>query len=162
MLVHPRMLIQLWFVLLGLLMLPGSQANLPSPAPLPPPPPPPNSKPLPQPMPVSKRIFNLGGLVVNVYGLDLLAPEVNGTKPDISVLIHMHGRSHSALDEEPLVQILFGNVRQHMTDDPARSKNDFLLATFDAPDHGNRTTMKQEQDDYSTGNKQFGYVFWLT
>ena len=93
-----------------------------------------------------------------MYGLDLLAPVVNNTTPDITVLVHMHGRSKSAMIEQPLVESLYSNVRGHMTADPAGSKNDFLIVTYDAPDHGNRTTEKSEQGGFETGNEEFGYV----
>lgn len=118
----------------------------------------PTAKPSPRLPAVDRRVFNLGGLIVNVYGLSLLAPVVNGSTPDINVLIHMHGRTRSAMLEEPLVKTLYGNVREQMTANPSGSKNDFLVVSFDAPNHGNRTTLPFGQRGYNAGNMQFAYV----
>ncbi|WFD43272.1 hypothetical protein MPSI1_001933 [Malassezia psittaci] len=113
---------------------------------------------LSNPPEVSRRVLNIGGFIVNIYGLEYLAPIVDNTTPNITLLIHMHGRTRSAMMEEPLVKTYFAEVRSHMTADPAGSKNDFLIASFDGPNHGNRTTLPMAQSGYSSGNLQFVYV----
>ncbi|WFC99181.1 hypothetical protein MYAM1_001925 [Malassezia yamatoensis] len=110
---------------------------------------------LADPPEVSRRVLNIGGFIVNVYGLEYLAPIVDDTTPNITLLIHMHGRTRSAMMEEPLVKTYFAEVRSHITADPAGSKNDFLIASFDGPNHGNRTTLPMAQNGFSKGNLQF-------
>ncbi|PKI84508.1 hypothetical protein MVES1_001826 [Malassezia vespertilionis] len=104
-------------------------------------------------MDVDKKVVFIGGLPVNVYGLEFLAPPVNGTVPDVHVMIYLHGRTRSAMNEEPIVEIMYGNVRQYMTKDPQGSKKDLLIASFDQPNHGARMTDPLEQDGFDSGNK---------
>lgn len=156
-----RPLSWIWALLFGLFLAHSTFADDPPPKHDPPPnkrPPEENKSSLPKPPPVDKRSLNVGGLVANVYGLEKLAPIKDGSAPDIHVLIHLHGRTRSAEVEEPLTKNFYGNVRGYMTGDPAGSKNDFLVVSFDAPNHGHRTTLKKGQVGYEDGNKQFGYV----
>lgn len=101
---------------------------------------PPTSKPPPPPDAVSRKEINISGFPVYVYGVDELAPPMNGTVPEVAIVIYMHGRNKSAKMEDSLVRLLYGNIRQHMVADPAGSAKDVLIVSFDALNHGARTT----------------------
>jgi len=101
---------------------------------------PPKAKPPPSPAAVSRDVVNIAGFPVYVYGLKELAPPVNGTVPEVAVVVYMHGRHKSAMIEDSIVRILYGNIRQHMTANPAGSAKDLLIVSYDGLNHGNRTT----------------------
>jgi len=101
---------------------------------------PPQAKPPPPPDSVSREEINISGFPVNVYGLKELAPPVNGTVPEVATVVYMHGRGKSAMDEDAIIRILYGNVRQHMMANPAGSAKDLLIVSFDALNHGSRMT----------------------
>ena len=130
--------------------LPRIQSTEPPPSKLMPPVPPPKLKsppgsaPLPPPAKVSRHIYDLAGLPVNVYGLDELSKKVQGKAPPVAVVIFLHGRTRSALIEDFLVRILYGNIRKHMDANPAGSTKDLLMVSFDARNHGNRSTNSHE------------------
>lgn len=117
------------------------------------------SSPAPPPPPVTYQNVSLASFPVRVYGLEDLAPPVNGTVPPVTVAIYMHGRFESADIADPLVRSLYASTRQHMVADPAGSLRDFLLVSFDALNHGARTRDPARRFDLPQ-NPTFLYV-WL-
>ncbi|WFD30937.1 hypothetical protein MSPP1_001963 [Malassezia sp. CBS 17886] len=118
--------------------------------------PPPDSAPLPPVPKLQRRVLNMAGLPIFIYGMADLTPPANDTSRPIHVNIHLNGRLHSANDEDPLVRVLYGNIRAHMVADRARTQKDLLMISFDARDHGKRTTNRKKQDGWCCGNPTFG------
>ncbi|KAE8260274.1 hypothetical protein A4X13_0g445 [Tilletia indica] len=66
---------------------------------------------------LSVKVFDVGGLPVNVFGLDELSPVLSRSTatrpPEVCVIIHLHGRGGSARNEEAIVRQLYHSLSQH-------------------------------------------------
>lgn len=106
---------------------------------------------------LSKRTFNIGGLPVNVFGLDELSHSPSRATappaPNICLAIHMHGRGGSADNEEELVRHLWDRVRRSGHERGIATR-EFLIANFDARNHGHRMTSEKGQKGWKQGNEQ--------
>lgn len=107
--------------------------------------PPPNQG-IPSPKNISRDVVNLAGFPVNVYGLNQLCHK-SGQKPEIAVVVYMHGRYEDALAEDAIVRDLFSHTYKLKKSDSYEAEHDLLIVSFDAQDHGWRLTdMKQRHD----------------
>lgn len=103
---------------------------------------------------VSKTKVNVGGLPVNVFGLEQLTPRPSRASapppPPVCVFIHLHGRGGSADNEEQLVRHLYDSATRQDLERPA--KRDCLAISFDARNHGHRVTNSLGQQGWKQGN----------
>lgn len=100
---------------------------------------------------VSKRTINVAGLPVHVYGLDELTPAHAGAAPEVCLVIHMHGRTGSAKNEDPLVRKLYSFTQGSREQLQTRSR-DVIFAVFDQRNHGERETNALGQKTWKEGN----------
>ncbi|SNX83137.1 uncharacterized protein MEPE_01843 [Melanopsichium pennsylvanicum] len=115
---------------------------------------------------ISKAIIDLAGLPVNVFGLDELTPAPSRASapppPPVCIVIHMHGRGGSADKEENIARQLYDRIaRDKFTYRTQINEGivptsciqlDHLVVTFDARNHGNRTTNPEGQKAWKQGN----------
>lgn len=116
---------------------------------------------------ISKSIVNLAGLPVNVFGLSELTPVPSRASapppPPVCVIIHMHGRGGSADNEEKIARQLYDRIAREKSSFRAQQDHgliatssmvrDHLVVTFDARNHGQRTTNLLGQKAWKQGNK---------
>jgi dienelactone hydrolase len=105
---------------------------------------------------LSKTEIDIGGLPINVFGLEQLTPSFSRASapppPEVCVAIHMHGRLGSADNEEDLVRHLFERVHKSAEEDGKRPAREFLIVNFDARNHGHRMTNETGQKGWRQGN----------
>ncbi len=111
---------------------------------------------------LSKTQFDIGGLPINVFGYDELTPVPSRASatppPPVCVVIHMHGRTHKAEDDEPLSRHLYDKVKRCQREAEASAQQpqqprDLLVITFDARNHGHRKTNPLGQKSWKEDNK---------
>lgn len=113
---------------------------------------------------LSKTKMDIGGLPVNIFGLEELTPASSRalapTPPDLCIAIHMHGRGGSADNEEKIVRQIWDRVnrskKQYIQQSQGQQSNstfEFLVVSFDARNHGHRTTNEIGQKGWKQGNK---------
>ena len=111
---------------------------------------------------ISKTQIDLAGLPVNVFGLDELTPATSRASapppPEVCVVIHLHGRSGSADNEEKIARQLWDRIdrdketaRRQLPNVTGRQR-DHLVLTFDARNHGHRMTNELGQKAWKQGN----------
>ncbi|CCF53447.1 hypothetical protein NDA11_005094 [Ustilago hordei] len=117
---------------------------------------------------ISKSIVDLAGLPVNVFGLSELTPAPSRASapppPPVCVVIHMHGRGGTADKEEKIARQLYDRIARDKSDYQAQQnagmvptssiQRDHLVVTFDARNHGHRTTNPEGQKAWKQGNTQ--------
>ncbi|KIS70572.1 uncharacterized protein UMAG_11367 [Mycosarcoma maydis] len=115
---------------------------------------------------ISKAAVDVAGLPVNVFGLDELTPAPSRASappaPPVCVVIHMHGRGGSADNEERIARQLYDRISRDKAAYRAQQnggliattsmQRDHLLVTFDARNHGHRTTNPEGQKAWKQGN----------
>ena len=108
---------------------------------------------------VSKTSFNIGGLSINVFGYQELPPVFSRasapTPPEVCVVIHMHGRTGSANNEENIIRHLYDEIdrcKKQAAHTQQRQK-DVICVSFDARNHGHRKTSDLGQKGWKEGNK---------
>lgn len=105
---------------------------------------------------LSKTKLDIGGLPVNVFGLDELTPSSSRSSavppPEVCLAIHMHGRGGSADNEEELVRHLYDRV-QRSAQERGLATKEFLIVNFDARNHGHRMTSEKGQQGWKQGNQ---------
>lgn len=105
---------------------------------------------------LSKTSLNIGGLPVNVFGLDELSPSPSRASapppPEVCVAIHVHGRGGSADNEEDIVRHLWDRV-QRSCSEMGEARREFLIVNFDARNHGHRLTSEIGQKGWKQENK---------
>ncbi|SPO21937.1 uncharacterized protein UTRI_01924_B [Ustilago trichophora] len=115
---------------------------------------------------ISKSIVDIAGLPVNVFGLDELTPAPSRASapppPPVCVVIHMHGRGGSADNEEKIARQLYDRIARDKEDYQVQQnegmvatssiQRDHLIVTFDARNHGDRTTNPEGQRAWKQGN----------
>lgn len=114
---------------------------------------------------LSKTKRNIGGLNVNIFGLEELTLASSrssaASPPDLCIAIHMHGRGGSADNEEKIVRQIWDRVerskRQYAQQSQRHNSSDamleFLMISFDARNHGHRMTNETGQKGWKQGNK---------
>ncbi|WFD19026.1 hypothetical protein MCAP1_001241 [Malassezia caprae] len=93
----------------------------------------------------------MAGFVVNVYGLKQLHHK-HGKKPEIAVVIYMHGRYEDALAEDRIVRDLYSHIRDLKESENEKERN-LLIVSFDAQDHGTRLTDQKQRHDLDVNPK---------
>lgn len=115
---------------------------------------------------ISKSMFDLAGLPVNVFGLSELTPAPARASapppPPVCIVIHLHGRAGSADNEEKIARQLYDRISRDKANYRAQQNNglvvtssiqrDHLIVTFDARNHGHRTTSAEGQKAWKQGN----------
>ena len=105
---------------------------------------------------LSKTALDIGGLPINVFGLDELTPSSSRASapapPEVCIAIHMHGRGGTADNEEKLVRHLYDRI-QRSAQREGRATREVLLVNFDARNHGHRLTNEMGQKGWKQGNK---------
>ncbi|PWN29298.1 hypothetical protein BDZ90DRAFT_230191 [Jaminaea rosea] len=107
----------------------------------------------------SQTHFDIAGLPIIVYGLSELTLSTSSSTaprpPDVCVSFHLHGRGGDAKNEDHICRGIYqratSNVAASSTSQPAR---ELLVVTFDARNHGHRTTNSLGQKGWGVGNKQ--------
>lgn len=109
---------------------------------------------------LSHNTFDIGGLPVNVFGLHELTPAPARASaprpPDVAVVLHLHGRGGDADNEERIVRHLWDRIdrdKQRAAHENSGSQKDVLLVSYDARNHGHRTTNDLGQKGWKEGNK---------
>lgn len=116
---------------------------------------------------LSKKLVNIGGLPVSVYGLDELTPASSRalapSPPEVCIAIHMHGRGGTANNEEKIVRQIWDRVdrdrKQWLQKNPQGRYSDlkeFLIVGFDSRNHGHRLTNEVGQKGWKQGNSLHG------
>lgn len=117
---------------------------------------------------VSKSIVDLAGLPVNVFGLSELTPAPSRASapppPPVCVVIHLHGRGGTADNEEKIARQLYDRIARDKDRYRAQQEEgmvatssiqrDHIVVTFDARNHGHRTTNPEGQKAWKQGNTQ--------
>lgn len=103
---------------------------------------------------ISRDQVNLAGFVAYVYGLEQLSQK-HGKKPEVTVVIYMHGRYQDALASDDIVRDLYSHIRDLKKSETKKGR-DFLIVSFDAQDHGSRLTDPLERSDLDV-NPRFLY-----
>ncbi|GAA6006723.1 hypothetical protein JCM11491_003157 [Sporobolomyces phaffii] len=103
------------------------------------------------PPPATPTAFTVGGLPVQVYGLDSLSP-TSISKP-LSVLFLLHGRFGAASDKliATFASTLLAAPVGHSHHD--RTK-DLVVVTFDQRNHGHRTVEREKNFGWREGGKK--------
>ncbi|EST07702.1 hypothetical protein PSEUBRA_002799 [Kalmanozyma brasiliensis GHG001] len=115
---------------------------------------------------ISKVVVDIAGLPVNVFGLNELTPAPSRASapppPPVCLIIHMHGRGGSADNEEKIVRQLYDRISRdkvaHQNEQneglvaTSSIQRDHLVVSFDARNHGQRTTNPQGQKAWKQGN----------
>ncbi|KDN41068.1 alpha/beta-hydrolase [Tilletiaria anomala UBC 951] len=111
---------------------------------------------------ISKTEFDIGGLPINVFGMDELTPVYSRASaappPPVCVIIHMHGRTGSANNEEHIARQLYDRIdrckRQTTSQGYTGPQKDVLVVSFDARNHGHRKTNELGQKGWKEDNKR--------
>lgn len=111
---------------------------------------------------VSKYVVDVAGLPVNVFGLNELTMAASRASapppPDVCIIVHLHGRGGSADNEEKIARQLYDrigrnkNLARSQGISAGREQRDHLIVTFDARNHGHRTTNPEGQKAWKQGN----------
>ena len=115
---------------------------------------------------VSKSKLDIGGLPVNVFGMEELTPVFSRASapppPPVTVIIHMHGRTGSANNEEDIVRHLYDRIERckrraasqiEASGQRPPMQKDHLIISFDARNHGHRKTNELGQKSWKEENK---------
>jgi len=113
---------------------------------------PPPGQGIPKKNDISRDVVDMAGFVVNVYGLKQLNQK-QGKKPEIAVVIYMHGRFEDALAEDDIVRDLYSQVRSLKKTESGSQERDLLIVSFDAQDHGKRLTDPDQREDLNSNPK---------
>lgn len=79
----------------------------------------------------SKLTINIAGFRVHLYGVQELSAQ---QREDTTVLFHIHGRTRTYKDAEPVAHQLLYGMRER-----GDSNRGLVVATFDNRNHGDRT-----------------------
>ncbi|GAA5941228.1 alpha/beta hydrolase family protein [Sporobolomyces koalae] len=94
--------------------------------------------------------FDVGGLPIQVYGLDQLSPE---PKKPLSVMFLLHGRFGSA-DMKLMSTFASTYLEPPAGIERGDRKKDLIVVTFDQRNHGHRTTNKMGNFGWKEGGKK--------
>jgi len=92
----------------------------------------------------SKTAINIAGFQVYLYGVDELTPE---QAKDTTVLFHVHGRTRTYQDVEPIAHQLLAATKQR-----GKIQKGLVIATFDNRNHGQRAIDDISIQDWKAGN----------
>lgn len=100
----------------------------------------------------SKTEFTIGGIVVEVYNLELLSQyevkHLDHETVPANVLYLVHGRTRSSSDS-----VSYGEIAANTYYEKTKSSTPFIFVTFDCPNHGKRLTNEVTNLDWAGGNK---------
>lgn len=103
---------------------------------------------------LKKNQLDIGGLPVNVFGLDELSPALSRATaaplPEVCLTIHCHGRTQSAAHDEELCRQLWDRVQRDKSQ--YGGSREHLIVSFDARNHGHRMTSEKGRTDWKQGN----------
>ncbi|KAF7626985.1 hypothetical protein AFLA_012927 [Aspergillus flavus NRRL3357] len=94
----------------------------------------------------SKLTINIAGFHVHLYGVQELSAQ---QREDTTVLFHIHGRTRTYKDAEPVAHQLLYGMRKR-----GDSNRGLVVATFDNRNHGDRTIDSVAIQDWKGGNIQ--------
>ncbi|KAK0528804.1 hypothetical protein OC834_003916 [Tilletia horrida] len=131
---------------------------------------------------LSVKVVDVGGLPVNIFGLEELSPVLSRSTaarpPEVCVIFHLHGRGGSAKNEEHIVRQLYHSLSQHrnahegraarpsagrsrqrgetsqFTPDSDAGEREFIIVSFDARNHGHRLTSELGQKSWKDSNPE--------
>lgn len=107
----------------------------------------------------SQTHFDIAGLPIIVYGLNELTPSASSSTaprpPDVCVSFHLHGRGGDAKNEDHICRGIYQRAASNVAaSSPSQPARELLVVTFDARNHGHRTTNSLGQKGWGVGNKQ--------
>lgn len=113
---------------------------------------------------VSKTQMDIGGLPINIFGMQELSPRMASSAasppPEVCLIFHLHGRTGSAFNEEKICRQLWDRIKRDS--DQFGSQREHLIVSFDARNHGHRTTNQLGQSGWKEGNEKHAWVATLT